>query len=86
MNGRVSREQYPWWVKFTLIGAPSRNGQWFFVWLSLASAAACIVYGALNPGRPLGIFLLLIGGLGFPLAAAMYLLTIRWIDQHGTWG
>jgi hypothetical protein len=85
VNDRVPRELYPWWVKFSLLGVPGRRGQWFFVWLSLASAIACFAYGVLNAGRPLGILLLLIGGLGFPLAAAMYWLTIRWIDRRGSW-
>jgi hypothetical protein len=86
MTGRVPREQYPWWVKFTLLGVPGRRGQWFSVWLSLASAVACIAYGILNPGSRLGFFVLVVGGVGFTLAAAMYWLTIRWIDRHGTWG
>lgn len=86
MDERVPRESYPWWVKFSLIGTPGRTGQWFFVWLSVASAFACIAYGTLNPGSSLSIYLLLVGGIGFLFAAAMYWLTIRWIDRHGTWG
>jgi hypothetical protein len=85
MHDPVPRERYPWWVKFSLIGVSGRGGQWIFVWLSLASAVACIAYGLLNLDRTLGTFVLFIGGIGFPLAAAMYWLTIRWIDRHGTW-
>ncbi len=85
MEGRVPPERYPWWVKFGLIGASTRQRQWFFVWLSLLSAMASVIYGALNPTSQFGLLVLVAGGIGFPIAAAMYWLTIRWVDLYGTW-
>jgi hypothetical protein len=77
MSNRVERADYPWWVKVSLAGVESRSGQWFFVILSILFAIACSIYGFWNPR--------FFYGIAFLLSALMYWLTIRWVDQHGTW-
>ena len=73
--GTVER---PPWVKVGLWGLGSRASAWVFFWLSLAIAAACVVYGFTNDWR------FLFGGL-MVFAALWYYLAIRWVDEHGTW-
>jgi hypothetical protein len=77
VHSRQRRSEHPLWVRLGLWGLPNRAAAWAFVWISLASAAACIVYGLWNPR-------FLVGSL-FVLAAIMYWLTIRWVDRNGTW-
>jgi hypothetical protein len=77
MTQRVDRANYPWWVKLSLLGVPSRSGQWFFVGLSIAAAVGCVIYGFWDPKFFLGV--------GFLLAALTYWLTIRWVDRYGSW-
>ncbi len=67
------------------MGAGSRTAQWFFLWLSLAAAVGALLYGLVVSQSTLGVLIALIGGIGFVISAAMYWLTIRWIDRHGTW-
>jgi hypothetical protein len=38
MVGRISRAQYPWWVKVSLWGMPNRRAVLAFAWLSVAAA------------------------------------------------
>jgi len=79
MAGRVPRKQYPWWVKLSLWGVPGRAGVWACFGLSLLLAVACVAYAILaNDPR-------LYTGLLFLLAALPYWLTIRWVDEHGSW-
>lgn len=85
MDQRVPRDQYPWWVKVSLMGAGSRSAQWIFVWLSLLAAVGSIAYGLVVSRSTLGVIIAVVGGVGFVISAAMYWLTIRWIDRHGTW-
>lgn len=79
MSNRVSREDYPWWVKVGIWGLSSRNGLWLFVVISLAAASFCICSYALS-GFPRWYL-----GPLFLLAALMYWLSIRWIDRNGSW-
>jgi hypothetical protein len=74
---RVRKSDYPWWVKLSIWGVPGRAGLWAFVALSVAAAIGCVAYGFIDRR----FFL----GASFLLAALMYWLSIRWIDQHGTW-
>jgi hypothetical protein len=74
---RVPRSRYPWWVKLSLWGVPGRGGVWAFVWLSIALALGCLVYGFWDRRFFLGV--------GFLFAALMYWLSIRWVDRHGSW-
>ena len=84
MNYRVPPDQYPWWVKFALLGAKSRASQWFWVIASLVAGIALVLLAVTDTG-PMRIWLALAGVWGF-IAAALYYGTIRWMDRHGTWG
>jgi hypothetical protein len=77
MAKRVARSDFPLWVKLSIWGVPGRAGLWAFVALSIAAAAACVVYGFWDPR--------FFFGAGFLLSALMYWLSIRWIDRHGSW-
>jgi hypothetical protein len=68
----------PWWVKVGLWGLGSRASAWVFVWLSLAIAVGCVVYGFTTDLR------FVFGGL-LVFAALWYYLAIRWVDEYGTW-
>ncbi|HMI93156.1 MAG TPA: hypothetical protein VK509_17415 [Polyangiales bacterium] len=78
MDRRVSRSQYPLWVKASVWGVPGRAGLWGFVVFSLACAALLLIRGA-HTGRFLDLALMM------ACAAAPYWLSIRWIDRHGSW-
>src|SRR5262245_43608230 len=78
MSDRVPRGEYPWWVKLSMWGVPGRGGLWAFAALSVVLALGCVVYGFVDPR--------FFAGVGFLLAALMYWLSIRWVDQHGSWG
>ena len=67
----------PLWVKLGLWGLPNRVSAWVFFWLSLALAAGCVAYG-FRDGR------FFLGGL-LVFAALWYYLSIKWVDQHGSW-
>ena len=73
----VPRHAYPWWVKFSQWGVPSRSGLWAFVTLSLALAVGCIIYSFWDWR--------FLGGAAFLFSALMYWMSIRWIDRHGSW-
>jgi hypothetical protein len=77
---RVPRE-WPWWVRLTLLGTKSRAALWAWIWVSLALAVVLIIVGLWTNGP----FYTVLGAIGGPLAAAMYWLTIRWIDRNGSW-
>jgi hypothetical protein len=78
MPDPVSQKDYPWWVKVSMWGVPGRAGLWAFVALSVALALASVAYG-FRDGR------FFIVGVAFLVAALLYWLSIRWIDQHGSW-
>ena len=77
MPDRVSRRDFPWWVKFSMWGVPGRTGLWAFVALSVALAAGCVVYGFWDRRFFVGIL--------FLLSALMYWQSIRWVDRNGLW-
>ena len=77
MAERVPKSDYPWWVKLGIWGVPGRTGLWAFVALSVALAIGCVVYGFWDHRFFFGV--------AFLLSALMYWLSIRWIDQHGSW-
>src|SRR5262245_48436593 len=79
MTKRVPRRDYPWWVKLGLWGVPSRVGAWAFVAVSLLAALAFAGYAA-STGDVRFYW-----GLLFLLSALMYWLSIRWVDQYGSW-
>lgn len=79
MFNKLSREDYPWWVRVSLLGLSSRNGLWLFVVISALAGFLAIAL-PLSSGSPRGY----LGPLFF-LAALMYWLSIRWIDRHGSW-
>jgi hypothetical protein len=79
MGDRVPYKGYPWWVKVSLWGLPSRGYALAFVWLSvLASAGAC-AYLRRTGHRVWSLgFLFLVGAL-------LYSLSVRWVDRYGSW-
>lgn len=77
MEKPVPRDQYPWWVKVSIMGVPGRNGLWVFVALSILAAFGCVVYGFWDSR--------FFFGMAFLLSALMYWLSVRWIDRHGSW-
>jgi hypothetical protein len=77
MNGRVPREEYPWWVKLSLWGVPNRAAAWVFVWLSVLLAVAFVAYGFWDSRYFVGLL--------FLLAALWYWLALRWVDHNGSW-
>ncbi len=81
MAGRLPRDQWPWWVRFGVIGSHSRNALWAWAAASLVLGAIVVAYG-LAADR---LYYVVGGAIGGPLAALMYWLTIRWIDRHGSW-
>jgi hypothetical protein len=74
----VSRSDYPLWVKASTWGIPGRSGLWAFVAFSLATSVLLLVHG-IRTGRLLEVAALL------AVAALPYWLSIRWIDEHGSW-
>jgi hypothetical protein len=83
VNDRVPPERYPWWVKFSLIGAKSRSSQWFWVFASLGAAVLLIVLGFMETGP--WRYLLGLAAIWAFIAAGLYYFTIRWMDKHGAW-
>jgi hypothetical protein len=77
MSDRVQPDDYPWWVKLSMWGVPGRGGLWIFVFVSIVAATACVVYGFWDRR--------FFYGVAFLLSALMYWLSIRWVDQHGSW-
>jgi hypothetical protein len=75
----VPRGRYPWWVKLSLWGLPNRAAVWAFVALSLAAAVGVAGYLLAVEHRRWYV------GLLFLFAAAVYWLTIRWVDRNGSW-
>lgn len=83
MNGGIPPDRYPWWVKFTLLGAQSRASQWFCVIASLGAGFALLALAGTDR-TGFRIWLALGAAWGF-IAAALYYGTIRWMDRHGGW-
>lgn len=73
----VDRSLWPMMVQVALWGLPNRLAAWAFFWLSLGIAVGCVAYGSTNPRA-------FIGGL-MVFASLWYFLSIRWVDQHGSW-
>ncbi|MDQ5824277.1 MAG: hypothetical protein M3441_08695 [Chloroflexota bacterium] len=79
----VDRSTWPPMVRLGLMGLRSRGAAWAFFWLSIVVAAGGIAFGLVNPDFFIGgIF---VGGI-FLVAALLYYLAIRWVDQHSRWG
>ena len=83
MDQRGQRDQYPWWVRFSLLGARTRGSQWFWVGLSIVVGVLLIVFAADTVG-PARIVYLIAAAWAF-VAATLYWATIRWMDRHGNW-
>ena len=79
MSGRLSRAQYPWWVRVSLWGLPRRSAVLGFAWLSVAAAVGVSGYAAWV-GNPRWY-----GGMVFLLAAFLYWRAVRWVDRNGSW-
>lgn len=73
----ADRSQWPLWVRIGLWGLARRGSAWFFCWLSLALAAACVFYGFVDRRAFAGALLV--------FAAVWYYQALRWVDQHSSW-
>ncbi len=67
----------PWWVKFPLLGLPNRRSAVGSIWLSMAIAAASVLYGFRDIRFSAGAL--------FVLPALWYLRAVLWVDRHGGW-
>lgn len=56
---RISRSDYPWWVKLGMWGVPGRAGLWAFVALSVTAAIGCVGYGFWDQRCFFGVWFLL---------------------------
>jgi hypothetical protein len=79
MAVKLDRKHYPLWVKLSLWGLPNKGSVWAFVGLSIFCAVASVAYAVMAGD------LRFYAGLLFLLAALMYWLAIRWVDNHGSW-
>ena len=61
------------------MGWPTRNAMWLWLCLSVAAAAFTVGYGIVA-GEPEYLV-----GLLFLGSAAMYSLTIQWMDERDDW-
>jgi hypothetical protein len=77
MTAAQPKIERPWWVRFVLWGLPNRPSAVAFVWLSVALAAACAIYGFWDRRFSIGASLV--------VAALGYMLAIHWVDAHGGW-
>lgn len=73
----LDRSTWPIMVRLGLWGIPNRGIAWAFVWVSIACAVGGVAVGFFHPLGFLGLFML--------FAALWYYLSIRWVDQHGSW-
>jgi hypothetical protein len=73
----ADRSKWPLMVWLGLVGLPTRRSAWAFFWLSAALGAGFTAYGFLEPIFFLGSLML--------VAALWYFLSIRWVDQYGSW-
>jgi hypothetical protein len=73
----VDRSKWPLMVRVALWGVPSRRAAWAFFCVCLAIGLASVAYGFVNRR--------FFGGGAFLFAALWYYLSIRWVDQRGTW-
>ena len=77
MGETEPRIERPLWVRIGLWGLPTRRAARAFVWLSLALALGCAVYGVRDRRFLVGVL--------FVLAALWYDAAIRWVDRRGGW-
>jgi len=68
----------PWWVRLGLWKVPDRRGAWVWFWLSVVSAASCVVIGFFKP-----VFFILAGSAA--LVAFLYRAAISWVDRYDQW-
>ena len=71
-------EQFPWWVKFPLLGFASRSWAMASMWGCLFVSGVLIVAGLFRP-------LFFVSAALFFAGAIAYGKAIRWVDQHGQW-
>ena len=83
MSQRVPPDQYPWWVRFSLLGGRTRRSQWFWTGLGVAVGLLLILF-AVDTLGPARVVYVLAAAWAF-VAAGLYGFTIRWMDRHGTW-
>jgi hypothetical protein len=71
------RTPRPLWVRFGLLGVPSRRAALVYFWASLFTSAGCMLGGYFDPR--------LIVGVPLVFAASWYWACIRWVDLHDQW-
>jgi hypothetical protein len=67
----------PRWVRLGLWGVASRRAAMIYFWLSLLTAAGCMLAGMFDPRFIVGVPLI--------FAASWYWACIRWVDLHDDW-
>lgn len=78
MTNPKPRQDFPFWVKFTLFGLPTRASAMLSLIACLIMAGICGLLGFLfSPW--------FFSGLSLVVGAVIYGLAIRWVDRHGQW-
>jgi hypothetical protein len=88
VSERVPLAQYPWWVRFTFFTAPgagSRTGHRAYAGLSILLAILCVAAIMLVDLRERTALILAAGAIAFVISAVWYVLSLRWVDRHGSW-
>ncbi|MFO0937279.1 MAG: hypothetical protein U0798_12275 [Gemmataceae bacterium] len=82
---KTDRREWPYFVRLSLFGVPSRRAAWFYFWLCVGIAVigtAVGVFGMLFGVPRLSIFT--ISSIA-TLGAYPYYYSIRWVDLNSTW-
>ena len=82
---RVPPDEYPWWVRFALLGMRSRASQWLWVGISAAVGAVLLAALVFTDLGSRWKWTLLLGGVGGFVSAVLQWMVIRWVDRHGEW-
>jgi hypothetical protein len=79
MPDPIPYERYPWWVKVSLAGLPTRGAVRAFAWLCLVTAPVGCAWAAWAGYTRWYACAL------FVVAALLYEASVRWVDRHGSW-
>lgn len=82
MNRKLPAREYPWWVRFMMLGSASRRALRFWSVLYVVTAIASVLYGiAFEDDLTFGLLFAVL----FLFLAMAHWLTVRWVDRHGSW-